>query len=132
MNSFKLHFLARVSFLFITVICSIQAQAIGWSLCQTVTGVTDSRSSSVNGVIISTYPGVTGPGGAPCNAWMGSGTLRVGIGLQGQNADTVKAALTLATTAYLTGKKVMFYYDNSGGTCDVMYMSLGGYVGQCN
>lgn len=106
--------------------------AEGWSDCQTITGVTDYRGLT-NSVIITTYPGVKDINGILCSA-MGSktGSVRVAIGRLGQTADTAKGALTLATTAYVTGKKMVFQYDNATSSCDVKIVSIGGYGAQCN
>jgi hypothetical protein len=94
-----------------------------WSSCQTVTAVTNFTAHS-NTVVLALSPGI-----ASCNDGTGKAVFQVGE--MGVTADSLKGYLATALSAYLAGKRVMIYYENSTSSCFSSVLSVGGYAGQC-
>jgi hypothetical protein len=95
-----------------------------WSSCQTVTAVTDYMAHS-NSVYLILSPGIAG-----CNSDApGAAVLRVGE--MGVSADSIKGLTAMSMIAFLSGKRVMIYYDNSSSACFSSIISVGGFSAQC-
>jgi hypothetical protein len=75
--------------------------------------------------IVETKPGIPG-----CSS-DAAGAALFRIGQMNVSADTMKSLLATLMAAYLGGKQVMIYYDNSNSFCYSSLVSIGGYSGQC-
>jgi hypothetical protein len=95
-----------------------------WSSCQTVTAVSDYRSTD-DSVYFSIAPGLAG-----CT-YGGIQRVRMTMGVLGMTADTLKGGLTMGLTALAMKVPVKFFYENSTITCNVRVIAVGGYGGEC-
>src|SRR5712675_1371284 len=99
--------------------------AAAWSTCQTITAVSDYTTHS-NSVYLVLSPGIPG-----CSSdAAGAAILRVGQ--MGVTSDSIKSLMATSMIAYVAGKPVMIYYDNSSAACFASIISVGGYSAQCN
>jgi hypothetical protein len=115
--------LARVmlSMSFMVPLASQAAQQ--WSICQTVTGVSNYLAYSSQ-VIVALSPGL------PCTASNSIvGAVSFTIGTFGVTATNINSFLAFSLSAYTTGQRVMVFYDDTA--CGGLVIANGGYAGQC-
>lgn len=111
-------------FVYAAAVCVPQfCLADDWSQCQTITGVANWTAHSSQ-IFVNLSPGI--PGCMP-NA---GGPIAFKTGLMGVTDDLLKGYLATALSAYLSGKLVQIYYNNS--SCAANVIAVGGYYGQCN
>lgn len=102
--------------------CLPQLCLADWSQCQTITGVTNWTAHTPQ-IVVNLSPGI--PACTPQNG----GPVVFKTGLMGVTDDSLKGYLATALAAYLSGKQVMIWYDNS---CAANVLAVGGYSGQCD
>ncbi len=111
-----------------TVICAlatfIPQICLGdtWSECQTIISVTN-WTAHTSQITVNFSPGI--PGCTPET----SGPIVFKTGQDGVTDDSLKGYLATALSAYLSGKRVMVYYNES---CFANIIAVGGYYGQCD
>ena len=93
-----------------------------WSSCQTITSVVNWTAYTPQ-IVVNLSPGI--PACAPTAA----GPIVFKVGQMGVTDELLKGYLATALAAYLSGKQVMIYYNNS---CAANILAVGGYYGQCN
>jgi hypothetical protein len=107
-----------------TLTPALAHSAPAWSSCQTITALTDYIAYS-NSISLVLSPGIPN-----CNGDT-TGTAIIRVGQFGVTADGIKSLFATANVAFVTGKRVMVYYDNSTPSCFSSIISVGGYSGQC-
>ena len=100
------------------------AWAGSWSTCQTITAVSNYIAYS------STVYVILSPGIPVCNN-DAPGAAMFRAGKMGVTDDSLKTLLASATAAYLAGKRIQVFYDESAPTCFSNVVSIGGNAGQC-
>jgi hypothetical protein len=101
------------------------ASAVGWSTCQTITGVSNYLAYA-NSVLLSFSPGISG-----CSPAAIPGAVSVSVGSEGVTTDNINSFLATSLVAYSASHQVMVYYDNSTINCMTAIISVGGPGGQC-
>ena len=118
--------LTRVGIMCLALLPLESQAAMGWSTCQTITGVTNYIPYN-SSVWLSLSPGIPGCayGGVP-------GAAAFMIGMNGVDATNINGLLASFLTAMSVGRAVLIYYDNSSSTCYSQMIAVGGMTGdQC-
>lgn len=116
--------ITKLFFISICLILSNMANAAPvWSGCHKITAVSDYRAYNAS-VYLTVYPKIAQCGGTIPR-------MRFMTDKNHATFETVQGAISLGSTALVTGKSVQFYYDNSDSNCYVRIIALGGYSGQC-